>query len=112
MHTAQQQRCRPPRAIHSRHTINNKQPQTLPPWLRARLCASVIREQDMTLAAGRVALRKIRAELRDSAAAKAEAEAEAEADSAATESSLVVLASATTNASHLGELLLPARVSV
>lgn len=64
----------------------------------------------MTLAAGRVALRKIRAELRATAAAKAEAEAEA--GSAASESSLVVLASATTSALHLGELLLPARVSV
>lgn len=59
----------------------------------------------MTLAAGRVALRKIRAELRDSAA-------NADADADASEGSLVVLASATTNALHLGELLLPVRVSV
>lgn len=62
----------------------------------------------MTLAAGRVALRKLRAELRDSAAAAA---AQAEAGADASESSLVVLASATTTALHLGELLLPVRVS-
>eukprot|EP00752_Nemacystus_decipiens_P006739 g6058.t1 len=57
---------------------------------------AALRVQDMTLAAGRVALRKIRAELRDSGAG-------------AGQSSLVVLASATTNALHLGELLLPVR---
>eukprot|EP00903_Cladosiphon_okamuranus_P010791 g10197.t1 len=64
---------------------------------------AALRVQDMTLTAGRVALRKIRADLRDSAAAQAEAGADA------SENSLVVLASATTKALHLGELLLPVR---
>lgn len=81
---------------------NHKQP---PFGLRLRPLAPVVREKDMTLAAGRVALRKIRAELRGSAAAGADADADASGGS------LVILASATKNALHLGELLLPVRVS-
>jgi len=54
----------------------------------------------MTLAAARVALRKLRAELREDSAAAAGGNGLV----------VVVLASATTSALHLGELLLPVRV--
>ncbi|CAM9287604.1 unnamed protein product [Ectocarpus sp. 12 AP-2014] len=58
--------------------------------------SAALRVQDMTLAAGRVALRKLRAELRHSGDGEGAG-------------SVVILASATTNAQHLGELLLPVR---
>ncbi|CAN0203799.1 unnamed protein product [Ectocarpus sp. 6 AP-2014] len=58
--------------------------------------SAALRVQDMTLAAGRVALRKLRAELRHSGDREGSG-------------SVVILASATTNAKHLGELLLPVR---
>ncbi len=60
----------------------------------------------MTLAAARVALRKLRAELRKDSAAAAAAAAAGGGGLV-----VVVLASATNSALHLGELLLPVRVS-
>lgn len=57
---------------------------------------AALRVQDMTLAAARVALRKIRTEFGAS-------------DDIPADASLVVLCSATTNALYLGELLLPRR---
>ncbi|CAM9423150.1 unnamed protein product [Scytosiphon promiscuus] len=57
---------------------------------------AALRVQDMTLATGRVALRKVRQELRDPPAGEGS-------------TSLVILASATTNALFLKELLLPVR---
>ncbi|CAM9163186.1 unnamed protein product [Ectocarpus fasciculatus] len=58
--------------------------------------SAALRVQDMTLAAGRAALRKLRAELGHSGDGEGPG-------------SVVILTSATTNAEHLGELLLPVR---
>lgn len=66
----------------------------------------------MTLAAARVALRKIRTELRAAADASSSADDGAGNENSPQELglSLVILSSATVAAVHLGELLLPVRV--
>lgn len=64
--------------------------------------------QDITLAAGRVALRKIRADLRSSLGVSAD---EGSGSTLPDDATMVILSSATQNALYLDELLLPVRVS-